>query len=119
MDKSNEAEFIEQLILGREKTETEKLFDRVIESNGKETQLRQLQEECAELIVAVSHYLRTLQEELFADNAEAFVNLIEEAADVEIMLAQLPCMFMEFREAVDEVKEKKLKRLAERIGKAK
>lgn len=115
MDKANDMEFVERLILGREKTATEKLFDKVIEVNEKETQLRQLQEECAELIVAVNHYLRTLTDKQFTDNSAAFINLIEETADVEIMLAQLPCMFMLFEKAVEEVKQKKLKRLAERI----
>ena len=115
MDKTDDIEFIEQLILGREKTASEKLFDKVIEVNGKEKQLRQLQEECAELIVAVNHYLRTLNDKQFADNTAAFINLIEETADVEIMLAQLLCMFMLFENAVEEIKAKKLKRLEERI----
>lgn len=46
---------------------------------GKEAQLRQAQEEAAELIVAISHYLRT----------GAVENLYEEVADVYIMIAQL------------------------------
>lgn len=110
-----EQDLIEEIMLGREKTETEKLFDKIVEVNGKETQLRQLQEECGELIVAINHYLRAEQEYNFIGIGLASCNLIEEVADVEIMLDQLPCMFMEFREAVDGVKEKKLRRLAERI----
>lgn len=111
-----EQDLIEEIMLGREKTETEKLFDKIVEVNGKETQLRQLQEECGELIVAVSHYIRAVQQNDMEKIGLNLCNIIEETADVEILLAQLPCMFMEFREAVDEVKEKKLKRLAKRIG---
>lgn len=39
MDKANDIKFFEQLILGREKTATEKLFDKVVEVNGKEARL--------------------------------------------------------------------------------
>lgn len=52
-----------------------------IEKYGNAAQLRQLQEECAELIVAVSHYFR--------NRKTAREELIEEVADVTIMLMQL------------------------------
>lgn len=52
-----------------------------IEKYGHAAQLRQLQEECAELIVAVNHY--------FSPRRNAREELIEEVADVSIMLMQL------------------------------
>lgn len=52
-----------------------------IEKYGRAAQLRQLQEECAELIVAISHYFR--------QRSDARKDLIEEVADVTIMLMQL------------------------------
>ncbi len=110
-----EQDVIEEIMLGRKKLEIEKFFDNVVETYGKESQLRQLQEECGEVIVAVNHYLRAVQQKDTKKISLTTCNLIEEVADVEILIAQLPCMFLGFREAVDEVKEKKLKRLAERI----
>lgn len=52
-----------------------------IEKFGQEAQLRQLQEECAELIVAVNHFFR--------QRRDAREELIEEFADVTIMLMEL------------------------------
>lgn len=52
-----------------------------IEKYGQAAQLRQLQEECAELIVAVNHYFR--------QRRNAREELIEEFADVTIMLMEL------------------------------
>lgn len=104
-----------RIIVFREMTEEEKLFDKLVAKNGREKQLRQLQEECAELIVAINHYLRAEQEYNFIGIGLASCNLIEEVADVEIMLAQLPCMFAEFRQAVNGTKQKKLEKLKERV----
>lgn len=52
-----------------------------IEKYGESAQLRQLQEECAELIVAVNHYFR--------QRPNAREELMEEVADVTIMLMEL------------------------------
>ena len=52
---------------------------------GKESQLRQLQEECAELIVACSKILR--------NSNRAVNNLIEEIADVRIMIEQIEFLY--------------------------
>lgn len=52
-----------------------------IKKFGNAAQLRQLQEECAELIVAVNHYFRK--------RPQAREELIEEVADVTIMLMEL------------------------------
>ena len=52
-----------------------------IEKYGNAAQLRQLQEECAELIVAVNHF--------FLHRQNAREELIEEFADVTIVLMEL------------------------------
>jgi len=71
----------------KDKKELEKLYEDCIEFWGFEKQAREVQEECAELIVAISHYLRG------RDNAPA--ELIEEIADVYLMLNQLISYFGE------------------------
>ena len=52
----------------------------IADTYGLESQLRQLQEECAELIVAVSKSFKA---------EKTMTNLFEEIADVEIMIAQI------------------------------
>ena len=67
-------------------TETKRIFRQSLEKYGKEPQCRQLMEECAELIKATNKMLR------YADRPaepEYYANLVEEIADVEIMLEQL------------------------------
>lgn len=87
--------------------DTEQLFKTIVQLNGREKQLRQLQEECAELIAAVNHYIRR-------QTAESETAVFEEAADVGICLAQLPHIFGDAREAVEEITRQKTKRLQER-----
>ncbi|MGN0905849.1 MAG: hypothetical protein ACI4NM_01770 [Bullifex sp.] len=69
-------------------------------------QLQITMEECAELIQACSKVMRK------GDRR----NLIEEIADVEIMIYQLKYLFECFDE-VDELKKKKIRRQLERISK--
>lgn len=90
----------------------EKIFKKSIEIYGKEAQSRQAMEECAELIQAVNKMLR--YEDRPAE-PEYYANLIEEIADVEIMLFQLKEMFYINETEVYEWKEKKAKREKERF----
>ena len=60
--------------------EFEMLCDDIARHYGEANQLNQLQEELAELIVAINKYRR---------NADNITNLVEEIADVEIMLRQI------------------------------
>lgn len=90
----------------------EKIFKKSIEIYGKEAQSRQAMEECAELIQAVNKMLR--YEDRPAE-PEYYANLIEEIADVEIMLFQLKEMFYINETEVHEWKEKKAKREKERL----
>lgn len=89
-------------------------FNQSIIKYGKEPQCRQLMEECAELIQAVNKMLR--YEDRPAE-PEYYANLIEEIADVEIMLYQLKVMFNVSDDEVFEVKVQKAKRERERLEK--
>lgn len=87
-------------------------FNQSIIKYGKEPQCRQLMEECAELIKATNKMLR------YADRPaepEYYANLVEEIADVEIMLYQLKVMFNVSDDEVFKVKIQKAKREKERL----
>lgn len=73
---------------------------------GKESQLRQLQEECAELIVASSKILRK--------SDKAINNLIEEIADVRVMVEQIEYLYG-IKNLVEDEMEYKLQRQLERM----
>lgn len=71
-----------------------------------EPQLNQLQEECGELIVAINHHRR---------HRNTWQHICEELADVDIMIQQfitVPETYKLFQEA----RERKLKRLEERLN---
>lgn len=59
----------------------EKLYKDCVEFWGVERQLRMLQEECAELILEASHYLRP--------SKRRTKKLIEELADAQLMINQI------------------------------
>ena len=61
--------------------ELQKLYDDCIEFWGVEAQLHQVQEECAELILAISHFLR--------NRPNGLKDMVEETADVYLMLNQI------------------------------
>ena len=63
----------------------EKQLKYIANKYGKESQLRQLQEECAELIVACSKILRM--------SDKSINNLIEEIADVRVMIEQIEYLY--------------------------
>lgn len=65
-------------MINKELTE---LFEDCLTYWGEEKQLRMVQEECAELILAVSHYLR--------GRPDAKENLLEELGDVWLMVSQM------------------------------
>jgi len=64
----------------KDKKELEKLYKDCLEIWGLEAQARMVQEECAELILAVSHFLRGRE--------DSELNVIEELADVYLMISQ-------------------------------
>lgn len=75
--------------------------ERALNYHGEENQLRQLQEECAELIVSVNHFTRKRAEKS---------KLAEEMADVFIMLVQLSHV-VNFEKAI----KNKIKRLSDKL----
>lgn len=81
---------------------------------GYEAQSNQLVEECAELIQAVSKYRRAAakgeDEKLIA-----LSNLVEEIADVEIMLEQVKYLLQIPEEDIQAIKLYKVNRTKERI----
>lgn len=71
---------------------------------GRDNQLRQLQEECAELIAAINHFLRGRCSE---------ADMLDEMADVCIMVAQMDHFFGD--DALDLAVQAKLERLEKRL----
>jgi NTP pyrophosphatase (non-canonical NTP hydrolase) len=88
--------------------EERQILKEAVDTFGIENQLAMLQEECAELIVAISHYKR--------GRSGSKTYLSEEIADVHIMMNQI---ILATPLAVEFFKEQKLQRLKERIMKYK
>lgn len=80
-------------------------------TNSRETIFRKAKEECAELIVALSHFDEFGKAERWATSTDIF----KEIADVEIMCEQLK-VALHGRDAVEEYKVEKIERQAERFG---
>jgi NTP pyrophosphatase (non-canonical NTP hydrolase) len=85
--------------------EKNKLYMKAIEKWGSNAQLGMLQEECAELIQAVSKVMRKQD--------FSFLKLAEEIADVEIMMEQMIVIYPELTTLKEQYKDRKLGRLAE------
>ena len=85
------------------------LYKRALDKWGGEAQLNMLEEECIELALATRHFQRRRE--------GSFLKLMDEMADVEIMIEQIKMVLLlgtdkyVFRTA----KRKKLKRLKERL----
>ena len=80
---------------------------------GYEEQSGQLVEECAELIQAVSKFRRVGED--INKREVAFNNLVEEIADVEVMLEQIKVLLGIHPEDLTAVKQYKVNRTMERI----
>lgn len=90
-------------------TKRVEIMRRAIEKYGESLQHIVLMEELAELIQAVSKYHRNGYTEKTSEK------LIEEWADVQIMMTQLLLMHPEMRIGVELMIEKKLERLEARL----
>lgn len=86
------------------------IYDLIIKVYGAEAQHVVAMEECAELIKAISKYLRT-------EDIEDVDNLIEEIADVEIMIEQLK-LIHNIEGSVKLIKDEKITRTYDRIREA-
>lgn len=85
-------------------------IEKLVKKNGIRLQSTIAQEECAELIQAVSKCLRSKEEVPIKER----MNLIEEMADVMICLQLLQCMYYINDEELYAMKQKKENRLIER-----
>lgn len=87
-------------------------IQKLIKKNGIRYQSGIAQEECAELIQAISKCLRSKE----AIPIKERMNLIEEMADVMICIQQLQIMYHVTDEELHAMKQYKEKRLIEREG---
>lgn len=87
-----------------------------IDKYGPQNQLAMTQEECAELIQAISKLSRSEESDHPGRSAKAALNhLMEETADVQIMLDQIRIMFPS--KAYDAIRAQKIARLQKRMEK--
>jgi len=88
----------------------EKVYKRAIEKWGEKAQLEMAQEEATELALAIRKQIRKNDE-------ASFSNLVEEIADVEIMIEQITLMhkYFGFRQMIDAQKAFKISRLLKRL----
>lgn len=87
-----------------------KILQNAIDTYGTKAQMMQCIEEMAELIQAINKYFRANTDE---EMAKAYVSVIEEISDVQIMLQQMRLLFGD--KAVDEQITAKLGRLQKRL----
>ena len=80
-------------------------------TNGRGTVFRKVKEECAELVVALSHY----EEFGASDRVVQSSDVLKEVADVEVMLAQLKYL-MHGEADVETYKAQKIGRQLKRFG---
>jgi len=81
------------------------IYSKAIDEFGEDNQLSMAQEECGELVAAISHWNRGKIE---------LPELLKEIADVEIMVGQLRLIFEEFN--FKEIKDKAVNELLYKIS---
>lgn len=84
-------------------------MEEIINFYGKKTQCNRAMEECAELIQAINKCLR------YPDNEEKHTDLVEEMADVAIMLNQLMLIFNVKHDEFNVMIKKKTERILNRL----
>lgn len=101
-----------------------RIMKSAIEKYGADGQLSVVIEECSELIQAICKYQRAKANPKTSqrDLDRRIDALVEETADVQIMLDQLAIMSSEwdpaiFRDEFARIREEKLQRLEKRVGK--
>lgn len=85
------------------------ILEKAISTYGREAQTNMMLEEMGELITAINKYRRAY---IGAEKSVALANIVEEMADVQIMLDQMRLMFGD----TTEQEEYKVQRLASRLG---
>ena len=102
---------------------TDERIQEIVLRYGYDAQSRQCIEEMAELTQAINKFWRkdlkcgygAIEESGLDKESEAYINLIEEIADVEIMLEQMKVLH-DCAKAVAAYRKSKLRRLAVRCG---
>ena len=84
------------------------VLQQAIEKWGEKSQLEMLQEETTELSLATRKFIRV-------PNEVTKLNMVNEIADVQIMIEQFMMMHPETREKIEAKKSFKINRLYERI----
>lgn len=94
----------------------ERLYE-IIEKYGKEYALRQLAEECNELAQAALKLIRVWHKETPMREDEAYEHLVEEIADVNIMINMVYCGLLNRHQcdAVWDIRDQKENRMYERM----
>ena len=87
-----------------------KILQNAIDTYGTKAQMMQCIEEMAELIQAINKYFRANTNE---EMAKAYISVIEEISDVQIMLEQMRIVFGD--KAVDEQIKAKMDRLEKKL----
>ena len=84
------------------------IYEKAIKYWGKELQVGMLTEEVSELLIAVNKFRRN-------DTAQNHFNIVEEIADVRIMLEQIMFLFKITERMVTEREANKLKKLEKMV----
>lgn len=92
-------------MMNRSEEERKDIYRRLFIQNGPDAQMVVCMEECAELIKEISKYFR------YGNKGP----LVEEIADVRIMLEQL-VFYLDIQEKVDKMVEYKIDRIVDRLG---
>ena len=82
----------------------QEILERAASTYSTIDQLSQLQEECAELIVAIAHFKRDRPH-----------NLVEELADVQVLIDQVFIFWPGYKREFEDIKRRKLVRLERRM----
>lgn len=93
------------------------MFEKIVEKYGVEYMLRQLAEECAELTQAALKVIRAQKKETPMRIDEAMEHLMEELADVEVMMdgVRTGVLNAQQRWAIVEIEGRKKDRMRERM----
>lgn len=98
-------------LIGLKSIKIDEKIELLANTNSREAIFRKTKEECAELIVALSHFDEFGKAERWATSSDIF----KEIADVEIMCEQLK-VALHGRDAVEKYKAEKIERQLARFG---
>lgn len=95
----------------------EEIFEAIAGKYGKLYMLRQMAEECSELAQAALKYIRALRKETPMRTDEAIEHIVEEIADVSLMIDAVSATVLSERDVdnVQAIKEQKLDRWKTRM----